>query len=91
MDGYGTGRRRRTSTIRDAGGAGFAQDRETAVIYEMPRRRSNTGVVRELAAEFISGILNVGGRTIVILAVSRLLSSAERVTLEDLMVEAGHE
>ncbi len=55
------------------------------------RRRSNTGVVRELAAEFISGILNVGGRTIVILAVSRLLSSAERVTLEDLMVEAGHE
>ena len=48
-------------------------------------------IVRELAAEFISGILNVGGRTIVILAVSRLLSSAERVTLEDLMVEAGHE
>lgn len=46
-------------------------------------------VVTGLAAEFISGLVRADDRTIVILAVGRLLSSAERVALSDLMVEVG--
>lgn len=44
-------------------------------------------VVRGLAAEYISGIVRTGERTIVILALGRLLSSEERVALQELMVE----
>jgi len=39
-------------------------------------------IVRGLAAEYISGIFVHDGRTIVILAVSKLLSSTERLALE---------
>jgi purine-binding chemotaxis protein CheW len=45
-------------------------------------------LVRGLAAEFIQGVVVMEGRSIVILAPARLLSSAEQVTLKDLMVEA---
>lgn len=48
-------------------------------------------LVRGLAAEFINGMVTIGGRTIVMLAVSRLLSSDEQVALAALTVEAGHE
>lgn len=48
-----------------------------------------SGVVRGLAAEFISGLVRSGEATIVVLAVGRLLSSAERIVLADLMVEVG--
>ena len=40
-------------------------------------------VVRGLAAEFISGILSRGERTVVILNAARLLSSRERLTLAE--------
>lgn len=48
-----------------------------------------TGVVKGLAAEFISGLVRSGKTTLVVLAVGRLLSSAERIALAELMVEAG--
>jgi purine-binding chemotaxis protein CheW len=45
-------------------------------------------LVKGLAAEFIQGVVVAEGRTIVILTPARLLTSAEQVTLRDLMVEA---
>jgi purine-binding chemotaxis protein CheW len=44
-------------------------------------------IVRGLAAEFISGIVTLGGRAIVILAATKLLSSSERIALEALKTE----
>lgn len=44
-------------------------------------------LVRGLAATYISGIVRLGERTIVVLAVPKLLTSTERVALEDLLVE----
>lgn len=44
-------------------------------------------IVRGLAAEFISGIVMLGGRATVILAATKLLSSSERIALEALKVE----
>lgn len=41
-------------------------------------------IVRGLAAEYINGIFTRDGRTIVILAVARILSSAERLALANL-------
>lgn len=46
-------------------------------------------LVKGLAAEFINGILSIGGRTVILLAVGRLLSSDERVALAELTVEAA--
>jgi purine-binding chemotaxis protein CheW len=46
-------------------------------------------LVKGLAAAYISGVLSLGGRTIVILAASRLLSSRERLALDALTVEAS--
>lgn len=46
------------------------------------------GLVGKLAAKFIQGVVQSEGRTIVILAPAKLLTSAERVTLKDLMAEA---
>ncbi|HKI94914.1 MAG TPA: chemotaxis protein CheW [Gemmatimonadales bacterium] len=48
-------------------------------------------LVQGLAAEFISGIARLDGRTLVVLAVNKLLSSPERVALEALTVEVPHE
>ena len=48
-----------------------------------------SGVVKGLAADYISGLVRSGEATIVVLAVGRLLSSAERIALADLMVEVG--
>jgi purine-binding chemotaxis protein CheW len=48
-------------------------------------------VVRGLAAQYITGILSRPDRTVVVLAVGKLLSSAERVALDELLVEASHE
>jgi purine-binding chemotaxis protein CheW len=45
-------------------------------------------LVKGLAAEFISGIVVLEGRTVVILAAARLLSSTEQVSLRDFLVEA---
>jgi hypothetical protein len=45
--------------------------------------------VRGLAADFIQGVVVADGRTIVILAPAKLLTSTEQVTLRDLMVEAA--
>lgn len=46
-------------------------------------------LIKGLAAEFIQGTVVLDGRTVVILAPSRLLTSAERLTLKDLMVEVA--
>jgi purine-binding chemotaxis protein CheW len=46
-------------------------------------------LVRGLAADFIQGVVVADGRTIVILAPAKLLTSTEQVTLRDLMVEAA--
>lgn len=50
-------------------------------------------VVKGLAAEYISGVMRLDGRTVVILSPGKLLTSTERVALEELMVhgEASHE
>jgi purine-binding chemotaxis protein CheW len=47
-------------------------------------------LIKGMAAEFINGIVTIGGRTVVVLAVMRLLSSDEQVALAALTVEAGH-
>lgn len=47
-------------------------------------------IVRGLAAKYISGIVALGDRTIVMLAVKTLLSSKERLALAGL-AEVGHE
>jgi purine-binding chemotaxis protein CheW len=46
-------------------------------------------LVKGLAAEYIHGLVVVEGRTVVILAASRLLSSSEQISVRDLLVEAG--
>ncbi len=48
-------------------------------------------VVQGLAAEYISGIVSLEDRTIVVIAAGRLLSSTERLALEQLTVEAAHD
>lgn len=48
-------------------------------------------IVRGLAATFITGILPLGERTVVILAAAKLLTSKERLALEALTVEAAHD
>ena len=45
-------------------------------------------VVRGLAAEYIQGIITLGGRTIILLQTGRLLTSAERIALESVQGEA---
>jgi purine-binding chemotaxis protein CheW len=47
-------------------------------------------VVRGLAAEYIQGIITLSGRTIILLQSTRLLTSAERITLEAVQGEAVH-
>jgi purine-binding chemotaxis protein CheW len=46
-------------------------------------------LVRGLAAAFIQGVVVVDGRSVVILAPSKLLTSTEQLTLKDLTVEAA--
>jgi len=48
-------------------------------------------MVQGLAAEYMSGILSRDDRTLVVLAVPKLLSSEERVTLDALTAEMAHE
>lgn len=47
-------------------------------------------VVRGLAAEYIQGIITTGGRTIILLQTARLLTSAERIALEQVGGEPVH-
>ena len=47
-------------------------------------------VVRGLAAEYVQGIVTLPGRTIILLQVARLLTSAERIALEALDPERAH-
>jgi len=49
------------------------------------------GIVRGLAADYISGILPRGDRTLVVLAVSKLLTSEERIALDAVTTEMAHE
>ncbi len=48
-------------------------------------------IVRGLAAKYISGIVTIDDRTIVVLAAPKLLSSKERLALDKLQVETPHE
>lgn len=48
-------------------------------------------IVQGLAAEYITGIVSVGDRTLVLLAASRLLNSKESLTLSALTAELNHE
>jgi purine-binding chemotaxis protein CheW len=45
-------------------------------------------LVRDLAAAYISGVVRLAQRTIVVLAASKLLASKERIALKALLVEA---
>jgi purine-binding chemotaxis protein CheW len=47
-------------------------------------------VVRGLAAEYIQGIITLGGRTIILLQTGRLLTSKERIALQAVQAEAIH-
>jgi len=47
-------------------------------------------VVRGLAAEYIQGIITTGGRTIILLQTARLLTSSERIALEQVRGEPVH-
>ena len=47
-------------------------------------------VVRGLAADYIQGIITLGGRTIILLQTGRLLTSAERIALEAVQGEGVH-
>ena len=48
-------------------------------------------IVQGLAAEYISGVVTLDARTVVVLAAGKLLSSKERLELDQLTVEAAHE
>jgi purine-binding chemotaxis protein CheW len=48
-------------------------------------------IVKGLAADCISGILTLGERTVVLLAVAKLLATDERLALQSLMVEMANE
>jgi len=47
-------------------------------------------IVRGLAAEYIQGVISLPGRTIILLQTARLLTSTERIALEDLGTEPIH-
>jgi purine-binding chemotaxis protein CheW len=47
-------------------------------------------VVKGLAAEYIQGIISLGGRTVILLQTARLLTSAERIALESPHTEPAH-
>jgi purine-binding chemotaxis protein CheW len=47
-----------------------------------------SALVRGLAAQYISGIVRLGQRTLVVLAASKLLASTEHIELQQLQVEA---
>jgi len=47
-------------------------------------------VVRGLAADYIQGIITLGGRTVILLQTARLLTSSERIALEAVQTEAVH-
>lgn len=44
-------------------------------------------LVKGLAASYISGLVRLGQRTVIVLAPSKLLTTTERVALKDLVVE----
>jgi purine-binding chemotaxis protein CheW len=48
-----------------------------------------SGIVKGLAAAFISGLVRADQRTIIVLAVGRLLSATEQVALSDLVAEVA--
>ncbi len=48
-------------------------------------------IVRGLAAKYITGIVTLNSRTIVVLSAAKLLSSKEKLALEQLTVEAADE
>ena len=48
-------------------------------------------IVRGLAAKYISGILTLGEHTVVVLAISKLLTSEERLVIDELTTEVAHE
>jgi len=47
--------------------------------------------VRVVAAPYISGVVRLAERTIVVLAASKLLTSTERIALEELLVGTSDE
>lgn len=48
-------------------------------------------IVQGLAAKYISGMVSLEDRTVVVLAAGKLLSSKERVELEKVRVETAHD
>lgn len=74
----------------EQGAVGVAVDAVLEVL-RVPAERVTppAPIVRGLAAEYISGIVRLGERTIVVLAPAKLLSSTERLALDQFMVEAG--
>jgi purine-binding chemotaxis protein CheW len=53
--------------------------------------RPPSPIVKGLAADYITGIVSVAERTLVLLAASRLLNSKERLFLGDLIAELTDE
>ncbi|NIN11388.1 MAG: chemotaxis protein CheW [Gemmatimonadales bacterium] len=76
----------------DGGRIGVVVDAVLEVL-KVPAQRVSPPppVVQGLAAEYISGIVSLEDRTIVVIAAGRLLSSTERLALEQLTVEAAHD
>jgi purine-binding chemotaxis protein CheW len=74
----------------EQGGVGVTVDAVLEVLRVPAERVAPPApIVRGLAAEYISGIVRMGERTIVVLAPAKLLSSTERLALDQFMVEAG--
>ncbi|HEX9729142.1 MAG TPA: chemotaxis protein CheW [Gemmatimonadales bacterium] len=76
----------------DQGRIGIVVDAvQDVVSVDADRIERPPDIVRKLAAECISGIVRIGTQPVIILAVATLLSSTERIALEELIVEVVHE
>lgn len=74
----------------DQGRAGAVVDAVLEVL-RVPAERVTppAPMVRGLAADYLSGIVRLGERTILVLTAPKLLSSTERLALDQFMAEAG--
>lgn len=76
----------------DGGRVGMVVDAVLEVLRVAAEEvRAPSGVVRGLTAEYITGILSRHGQPVVVLAAGKLLSSTERIALDELQVEVAHE
>lgn len=76
----------------DKGRAGMVVDAVLEVLkVSADKVRKPSPLVKGLAAKYITGIVAVAERTLVMLAASKLLSSTECIALDALIAELNHE